>query len=272
MGHSIQAIAILAKGLQHYFSVPLIARIHEGIQLNCKDNRTLLDKLFKLLLELNLPDACYLVDNKYHCSGRLMKMLVAKGIHIIIMKKNAVAYYPVTDKSTGRGRPKKYGKRVKLFNLFDDDNLNFIQAPFPTYPKIIIEYCVMELLWRPLGDVVKFVLVKHPIRGNAIVMSTDLSLAPLDMIFGYSLRFKIEVLFKQAIHQVGTFMYRFWLKIMVPRKRSNASGDWELHFSPEKFKACVSKKINAYHLFMQLGFIAQGLMQYLSIHHHKEVW
>ena len=34
----------------------------------------------------------------------------------------------------------------------------------------------------------------------------------------------------------------------------------------------MSQKINAYHLFIQLGFIAQGLMQYLSIYHYKLVW
>ena len=28
----------------------------------------------------------------------------------------------------------------------------------------------------------------------------------------------------------------------------------------------------AYHLFIQLGFIAQGLMQYLSMHNYKDIW
>ncbi len=273
MGHSIQAIAILAKGLKNYFAVPLTARIHEGIRFNCKDKRTLLDKLFELLLELNLPGSYYLLADKYYCSGRLMKMLVAQGIHIItMMKKNAVAYYPVVEQPSGkRGRPKKYGEKIKLFSLFKTD-LEFITALMPNNPKLTIQYCVVKLLWRPLGDIAQFVLVKHPIRGNAIVMSTDLTLDPLSIVFGYSLRFKIEVMFKQAVHQIGTFMYRFWLKIMKPRKRGNASGDWLIHFASKEFKAKVLQKINAYHLFIQLGFIAQGLIQYLSIYHYKLVW
>ena len=34
----------------------------------------------------------------------------------------------------------------------------------------------------------------------------------------------------------------------------------------------VLRKLHAYHLFIQLGFIAQGLMQYLSIHCYQTVW
>jgi hypothetical protein len=65
-------------------------------------------------------------------------------------------------------------------------------------------------------------------------------------------------------------MYRFWLKAMLPRKRG--SGDIVLQFESNDFKEKIAKKLNAYHLFIQLGFIAHGLMQYLSIHHHQMVW
>jgi hypothetical protein len=99
-----------------------------------------------------------------------------------------------------------------------------------------------------------------------------LSIEPLDLILCYALRFKIEVLFKQAVHQLGAFMYRFWLKGMLPRKRGNASGDHLLQFAPSHFKQKVALKLRAYHLYVQLAFIAQGLMQFLSLYMHKEVW
>lgn len=200
-----------------------------------------------------------------------MKQLIANGIHLVtMMKRNAVAYFPPEEsKEKKRGRPKKFGKLVKLFDLFKT-GLEFTQAPSPKNPKIILEYAVLTLLWRPLGDYVLFVFVKHPKWGISVSMCTDLSINPLDVIFIYSLRFKIEVLFKQAIHQVGVFMYRFWIKQMVRKKRG--SGDQQLHFAPKKFKQKVAEKLFAYHLFIQLGFIAQGLIQYLSIHHHESVW
>jgi len=270
MGHSLQAVAVVVKGVFNYFAVPITAKIHEGVCFEADDNRTLLDKIFMLLMELNLPGTFYFIADKYYCSGRLMKQLVNKGIHMItMMKKNAVAYYPVTEEKKERGRPKKYGSRVKLFDLFDS-NMVFTKATMPGNNQLTIEYGVVKLLWRPLGDFAQFVLVKHPIRGHSIAMSTDLTLEALDIIFSYSLRFKIEVLFKQAIHTIGTFMYRFWLKAMQPIKRE--SSDQQLQMASTLFKEKVKKKLNAYHLFIQLGLIAQGLLQYLSIYHYRSVW
>jgi len=270
MGHSIQVVCILAKGLSTYFSIPLVGMIHEGIRFTYKDSRTLLDKMFEMLADLELPVPIYFVADKYYASGPFMKKLIYSGVHIItMMKRNAVAYYAPEPENKRSGRPKKYGKRVKLFDLFKTD-LNFIVAPMPGNPSLMIEYCVVELFWKPLGDLAKFVLVRHPEKGNSIPMSTDRSLDPMDIIQGYSLRFKIEVMFKQAVHQIGAFMYHFWLKAMLPRKRGN--GEIVLQFESDDFREKIIKKLNAYHLFIQLGFIAHGLMQYLSLHHHQIVW
>lgn len=270
MGHSIQVVAILANSLSTTFAIPLMGEIHEGIRFSCKDGRTVLDKMFEMLIGLNLQQAFYFIADKYYCSGRLMKQLIAANIHIItMMKKSAVAYYPAEPKTSGRGRPKKYGKKIKLFDLFDT-NIKFTSAPYPGNSKLMIEYFVIHLFWKPLGTLAQFVYVRHPIRGNAISMSTDLTLNPLDLIYCYSLRFKIEVMFKQAVHQIKSFMYRFWLKIMKPRKRG--SGNQELQFASKEFKESISRKLNAYHIFMQLGFISQGIMQYLSIKYPQLVW
>jgi hypothetical protein len=270
MGHSLQFLCVLARGLSTCVAVPLAGQIHEGIRLNDNDHRTLLDKIFELLIGLNISETFYFVADKYYCSGRLMKQLVGKGTHLVtMMKKNAVAYYPVTSHKTRRGRPTTYGKKIKLFDLFKTE-LPFIKAPMPGNEKIIIEYCVMVLLWRPLGGLAQFVLTRHPTKGNAIAMSTDLTLDPLSLILVYSLRFKIEVFFKQAVHLVGVFLYRFWLKMMKPIKRG--SGDQYLQFASTEFKQGVAKKLRSYQLFILCGLIAQGLMQYLSIHYHEVVF
>lgn len=43
-------------------------------------------------------------------------------------------------------------------------------------------------------------------------------------------------------------------------------------FTPKLFKKKVKEKQQAYNLFIQLGSMAQGLMQYLSIHYTQVVW
>ena len=126
MGHSIQALSILAKGLTTCFAIPLAGEIHEGIRFTYKDHRTLLDKMSELLMELGLS-ACYLVLDKYYCSGRFMRQLISQNTHIVtMMKHGAVAYEPLEEqKLKRRGRPKKYGKKIKLFDLFKTD-LSFL--------------------------------------------------------------------------------------------------------------------------------------------------
>ena len=70
-----------------------------------------------------------------------------------------------------------------------------------------IQYCVRDLVWRPVGELVRFVAVVHPTRGKILLMSTDLTLDALDIISLYGFRFKIEHMFRQAVRQVGSLSY-----------------------------------------------------------------
>src|SRR6202167_6090781 len=49
MGHSLQAVGLLVHAAHSVFSVPLAARIHEGLVWSNRDRRTLLDKMLGLL-------------------------------------------------------------------------------------------------------------------------------------------------------------------------------------------------------------------------------
>ena len=147
-----------------------------------------------------------------------------------------------------------------------------ISAPSPVYNEKAIEirYCTLQLLWRPLGRVVQFVLVEHPKRGRIILLCTDLELDPLTVIQLYGLRFKIEVSFRQAIYTVGTYAYHFWMRDMTPIKRGG--GNQYLHRKCQNYRLAVRRKIAAYHRHIQLGLIVQGLLQYLAVCFPKLVW
>ena len=147
-----------------------------------------------------------------------------------------------------------------------------IEAESPVYGEqgITLRYVVADLLWQPMKLLVRFVIVIHPTRGRWILMTTDTTMDAIEIIRTYGLRFKIELTFKQAIHQIGLFSYRFWMKTMEPLQRWN--GNQYLHRKPLKYREAVARKIHAYHIFMQACIIAQGLSQYLAVVFPDLVW
>ncbi len=170
-----------------------------------------------------------------------------------------------------RGRPAKYGEKLKLRELFDDES-RFSSGIITGYEgeRTEVDYCSMDLLWRPVGRIVRFVLVRYPGHGKIILMTTDLRLEPLQVIAMYAKRFKIEVSFKQSIHTIGAYSYHFWLKEMERIKRG--SGNQHLHRKSKEYREAVQAKVEAYERFVALGLVAQGLMQYLSTYFPAEVY
>ena len=275
-GHSCQAVAVLTQALSSVFALPLACRIHEGAVFSNRDRRTLLDKMILLLDSLGLKQPFYFVADAYYASGKIVRGLLAHGNHLVTrVKSNSVAFYPATPPPSNRprpkGRPAKYGKKIKLATLLKDAD-RFQEAPSPVYGEkgVTLRFRTADLLWRPVGILVRFVVVLHPQRGAILLMSTDLTLPALDVIRIYGLRFKIEVSFKQALHVIGAYAYHFWMAAMTPLRR--VSGNQYLHRKSEDYRNAVRRKIAAYHRHIQLGLIAQGLLQILSATQPKMVW
>jgi hypothetical protein len=279
-GHSCQAVAVLTQALSTVFALPLACRIHEGTVFSNRDHRTLLDKMILLLDSLDLKEPFYFVADAYYASGKIVRGLLAHGNHLVTrVKSNSVAYFPATPPPPGRplgrprrrGRPAKYGKKIKVAALLKEAG-QLQEAPSPVYGEqgVTLRFRAADLLWRPVGILVRFVVVLHPQRGTILLMCTDMTLAPLDIIGIYGLRFKIEVSFKQALRVIGAYAYHFWMAAMTPLRR--VSGNQYLHHKSDEYREAVRRKIAAYHRHIQLGLIAQGLLQILSATKPTLVW
>ena len=274
MGHSLQAVSVLVQAAQSVFAVPLAVRIHEGLVWSNRDRRTLLDKMLSLLGIVAIKEPFYFVADAYYAARKMVNGLLAQNNHLVTrVKSNAVAYAPyLAQGPRTRGRPRVYGSKVKLKSLLADAQ-SMQAAASPVYGEhnnVTIEYRVVDLLWRPVGRLVRFVAVSHPSRGACLLMCTDLSLDATDIIRLYGLRFKIEHGFKQAVRLLGSFAYHFWMQDMKPLRRRH--GDQYLHRESLDYRNAIQRKIHAYHVFIHAGVVCQGLLQYLAAAYPVLVW
>ncbi len=272
MGHSFQAFGVLCQVAGYSFCVPVCARIHEGIVNSNRDRRTLIDKANEMLASVCQDLRFIVLADAYYANGKMIRGRKARNGELVSrVRCTTTGWRPApVPRKRKRGRPKKYGSAIKLQNLFGTSGFKSVPSPVYGEHNVVLQYKSIDLLWKPVGEMVRFVLVDHPTRGKIILMATDLNLDSVEIILLYSLRFKIEVAFKQAVHSLGSFGYHFWMPAMRPLKRRN--GNQYLHRASEDYRKGVKRKLRAYHVFVQTGMIAQGLLQYLAMTRSALVW
>ena len=277
MAHSMQMLSLLVEGFGKKISAVLLsARIHEGLVFSNRDHRTLLDKMNAMVASTlsHEKQGFLLVADAYYSSAALLDSIASQnGALLVRVRNNVVGFLPaIPSKKPTRGRPKKYGKRVEIFDLFKSRTTDFVTIPSPIRDEsgVTTRYLVIDLLWKQLKNKVRFILSDHPTRGQCILMTNDWDLKPEEAIRLYHARFGIEMSFKALVHTVGGFDYHFWMKDMDKLKRGD--GDQYLHRKEAKYREKVKAKVNTYHVFVNLAVIAQGILCYLSIAHKDHVW
>jgi hypothetical protein len=267
MGHYLQAVSLVAVSpLRKLAAIPLVAQIHDGLEVSNRSKQTCITRLAELLCKIcdfaNIPTV--IVADAYYASKSLVGPLRKVGCHLVCRAKhNSVANLPVPPKiDRKRGRPKLKGDKVKLNSLFEASSDSFTMLGETRY------LCI-DLYWSAAQSIVRFVLVENS-RGRAIMMSTDTSMNPESIIKIYEARWMIETGFKVAKHQIGTFAYHFWMKEMKKTKRGQLKQ--YIHKESEKYRDLVQRKMKAYHTFIAFGCICQGLLGHLAINHSETVW
>jgi len=292
-GHHFGVLGVLAGHVgKKIFCVPLRAEIHEGVEdlrmmqnkpvpeVNGKEKLSITTLMASMAVDLitGMNTKALLVLDAYFAVGPVFLILKAatdstgnRMAHLVTRaKSNVVAFKDPPPKTGRRGAPKKYGDKVKLNDLFTSRRSLFEQATVDIYRSSkTVCFLVLDLFWKPVKEKIRFVLV---IDGDEqfILMCSDLSLSPENIILAYGYRFKIEVTFKVLKHLIGTFFYHFWTSVW-PKIGNSTQSDLSDCFEAYP-KMLITQTVNAIEGFVNFGCIATGILQLLSIKFHDTIW
>jgi hypothetical protein len=166
-----------------------------------------------------------------------------------------------------RGPTPKYGEAVRLFTLFSNKS-TFTHTTLNLYGKPTkVAYKCLDLIWKSLDRLVRFVVVESEL-GKMIVMCSDLTLTPEDIITLYCLRFKIETSFNEQKNVMGSFEYHFWTTAFPKRKRWTKN-DYEPQIVHTKRVEDTKRATDS---FVCLGTIATGIATIIAFSHNRQIW
>lgn len=225
-----------------------------------------------------LGKRCLLVLDAYFAVAPVFAILkqVRDGagcalVHVVTRAKSNVVAYTDAPANTGRrGRPRIYGEKLILRQLFDTRRQDFKQTTIDVYGQVKqIAFLRLDLIWKPVGDKIRFVLVQDGAE-RFILMGSDLSLSATDMLLAYSYRFKIEVSFKVLKHVIGAFFYRFWTCVW-PRIGKATNTDLSM-VTDERKQNLIALATDAIEAFVNFGCIATGILQILALNFNETIW
>jgi len=281
LGHMFGTVGALVGNNEKLFCLPLSASLHDGDKIMRKWNDEAYESVshvvqivrdaFSIAVVLG---NCILVLDAYFFTTSLLEELAKQAlefdrkISVVTRAKVSTLAYNLPIAHKGRGRPCKKGGAVKLKELFEAENGNFTQAKVWLYGKEeTVEYLCKDLLWgEGLYVLVRFVLVKCG-DTKLILVCTNVSFPPLQILRLYGYRFKIEVTFRTLKQLLGAFSYRFWSVYMPKVKRFAKKGEKDplLQVIDKAERTSILQAFSAIERYVMLALIAHGILQLLCI-------
>ncbi|MFD1065720.1 transposase [Oceanobacillus locisalsi] len=282
-GHLFGAIGVLMGTPKKWFCLPLFINLQDGVKAIFDWSHSskqweshviqVIDQGFNAAKGLK-ENGLLLLDRYFLTAPALKRwtQLNQSGgaqLHLVTRAKmNAVAYELPPKKKKGRGRPRKKGNMIKLNTLFQSRADEFQTATVTMYEKQeTVQYLCLDLLWgQGHYQKLRFVLVKYN-GGISILVSTDLTLEPVDIIQLYGHRFKIECTFREMKQAIGGFSYQFWSKSVPKLKKYLQKG--ETHpleqVTDPKDRRNIRQTVKAIEGFVMCSCIAMGLLQLIAV-------
>ena len=179
----------------------------------------------------NLGKQLWIVTDGGYTRASFLKPVIKTGVIIITrLRKDAVLYTePKQPKKRKRGRPRKYGKRVKLDNVFRKPDGWFKVKAFLYGREQTKEVKVFKALYKPAGSVVKVVIVRESKDCFRAFLCTDLAACAVKILEAVADRYAIEQNFsdikeiegagQQQVRalgsNIGAFHLNLWLHSLV---------------------------------------------------------
>lgn len=219
-------------------------------------------------------DAYFSKCTAFETASALLMPDGRRSVHIVTRAQdNYVAFVPPSRPDSPQiGRPLEYGKKIALRNMLESNQDKAVETTMTLYgKKTKVKYVCMDMIWKPLGKdtLIRFVAVESN-RGRCVLMCTDLTLTPEEIIEIYALRFKIETSFDEQKNEVGCFEYHFWTLAIPKRKRWSKDNEPNALSKTDQEKINDAKRAIANHVC--LGTIATGILTIIAFMHVCEIW
>jgi len=273
-GHFWGTISILTRNSKSYFSTPLWSSIHQNLNLKGVKEEKIpsTERIINMAVGIirDIKRDAYLVLDAFFAAGPVFcksgQIDNAGNLTVITpAKSNTVAYMPIAKKKRkkkSRGAPKKYGDRVEVQKKFGHWSRRFKTAIADIYgKKERVQFYSKVLMWKPTKSKILFIWSVTS-RGSMVLMCSDLSENPINVIELYCKRAKIETFFSVLKNIFGGHQYHFWSKYLLPNSRApKKNGKVNHSLRPVKTK----ETFEAIHKFFNLQSITIGLMQLIAI-------
>ena len=146
----------------------------------------------------------WVVADGAYAKAAFLKPVIALGVVVVSrLRKDAALWTVPTPRAGSRGRPRKYGEsRIELAKR-GGQKRGWTTGTFELYGKAVAKrYKTFEATWRPVGGVIRVVLVDEP-KGWVAFFCTDPTATVADILGLVADRFSLETTFRDCKEVVG---------------------------------------------------------------------